>query len=373
MLGGEGMNDEYYMRRALELAVRGEGWCSPNPMVGAVIVRDGEIIGEGWHERCGEKHAERNALAHCKGDVRGAKMYVTLEPCCHHGRQPPCTDAILSAGISRVIVGAPDPNPLVAGKGLEILRAHGVAVTEHVLERECTAVNAVFFHYIRTKTPYVALKYAMTLDGKIAAYTGESKWITGELSREHVHRLRNKYRGIMCGVGTVLADDPILTCRLPGGRNPVRIVCDGNLRTPLGSNLVRTALDAPVIIATLCADLERIAPYRDAGCEVITLPEENGRVSLTALMRELGAREIDGLLIEGGATLNWSALEAGIVRRVYAYVSPKLLGGAAAKSPIAGQGFPNPDAGVQLEIARTGRLGGDILIECEVKSACSQA
>lgn len=373
MLGGAVVNDEYYMRRALELAKRGEGWCSPNPMVGAVIVKDGEIIGEGWHERCGEAHAERNALARCGAEARGATMYVTLEPCCHHGRQPPCTDAILAAGIARVVVGSGDPNPLVAGRGVEILRSHGVAVTEHVLEAECAAINEVFFHYIRTATPYVALKYAMTLDGKIAAYTGESKWITGEAAREHVHRLRHRYRGIMCGVGTVLADDPMLTCRIPGGRDPVRIVCDSALRTPPESQIVRTARSSPVIIATLCADERRAAPYLDAGCEVVVLPERHGHVDLTALMAELGRREIDSLLIEGGATLNWSALKAGIVRRVYAYVAPLLLGGASAKTPVAGRGFPSPGEGLRLEGARTERLGEDILIECEVKRTCSQA
>ena len=366
------MNDEYYMRRALELAKLGMGHTSPNPMVGAVIVKDGRIIGGGYHERCGSLHAERSALAHCGADPRGAVMYVTLEPCCHHGRQPPCTDAILAAGISRVVVGSGDPNPLVAGRGIEILRSHGVEVTEHVLSGECEALNAVFFHYIRTGMPYAALKYAMTLDGKIAAYTGESKWITGTAAREHVHRLRGRYRGIMCGVGTVLADDPLLTCRIPGGRDPVRIVCDSALRTPLGSNLVRTARETPLIIATLCTDDARTAPYVDAGCEVITLPARDGHIGLSALMRELGRREIDGLLIEGGATLNWSALEAGLARRVYAYIAPKLLGGTAAKSPIGGLGFPSPGAGTELSIERTERLGDDILLECEVKQSCSQ-
>ena len=373
LFGGGNLNDEYYMRRALSLAARSEGWCSPNPMVGAVIVKGGEIIGEGYHERRGDLHAERAALAHCSADPRGATMYVTLEPCCHYGRQPPCTDAILEAGIARVVCGSGDPNPLVAGKGTGILRANGVEVTEHVLEEECRALNEVFFHYITRKTPFVALKYAMTLDGKIAAYTGESKWITGPAARVHVHRLRNKYRGIMCGVGTVLADDPALTCRIDGGRNPVRIVCDGRLRTPINSQLVRTARETPVIIATLCSDAQRARPYLDAGCEVIVLPERGGHFDLAALMSELGRREIDGLLIEGGATLNWSALEAGIVRKVYAYVAPMLLGGTSAKSPVGGQGFPDPGSGARMEIVRTERLGTDILIECEVKRDCSQA
>ena len=227
------IKDMEYMQLALALARKGCGWVAPNPMVGAVIVKDGEIIGQGWHEKCGQPHAERNALASCTKSPRGATMYVTLEPCCHTGRQPPCTDAILEAGIRRVVVGSGDPNPLVAGKGIQILRAHGIEVTENVLREECQRLNEVFFHYIRTKRPFVVMKYAMTLDGKIAAYTGASKWITGEKARNHVQEQRHRYSAIMAGVGTVLADDPLLTCRINGGKNPIRIICDTNLRTPL--------------------------------------------------------------------------------------------------------------------------------------------
>lgn len=200
------IKDMEYMQLALALARKGCGWVAPNPMVGAVIVKDGEIIGQGWHEKCGQPHAERNALASCTKSPRGATMYVTLEPCCHTGRQPPCTDAILEAGIRRVVVGSGDPNPLVAGKGIQILRAHGIEVTENVLREECQRLNEVFFHYIRTKRPFVVMKYAMTLDGKIAAYTGASKWITGEKARNHVQEQRHRYSAIMAGVGTVLAD-----------------------------------------------------------------------------------------------------------------------------------------------------------------------
>lgn len=226
------MNDTDYMRLALELAERGRGWTNPNPMVGAVIVKDGRVIGEGYHHRCGALHAEREAFAACRESPAGATLYVTLEPCCHHGRQPPCTEAILEAGISRVVVGSGDPNPLVAGKGLDILRAHGAEVETGVLQPECDALNAVFFHYIRTRQPYVVMKYAMTLDGKIATRTGASRWITGEKARERVHQDRRRYAAIMAGVGTVLADDPLLTCRMEGGRNPVRVICDTHLRTP---------------------------------------------------------------------------------------------------------------------------------------------
>ena len=360
------MTDTTYMQTALDLAQKGRGWTSPNPMVGAVVVKDGRVIARGYHARCGELHAERAALAACTEDPKGATMYVTLEPCCHHGRQPPCTDAILEAGIARVVVGSGDPNPQVAGKGLDILRAAGVDVTEHVLEEACTALNDVFFHYIRTKTPYVVLKYAMTLDGKLAAYTGQSQWITGEEARRHVHIQRSRYRAIMVGVGTVLTDDPQLTCRIEGGRNPLRIVCDTHLRTPLTAKVVQTAQEIPTLIAACETDPARIKPYEDLGVRVWTLPAKNGRVNLTALMERLGKEEVDSVLIEGGAQLHWAALESGVVNKVQAYIAPKLLGGETAKSPIGGQGFPHPDQAVRLKDPKLTRLGEDFLIESEV-------
>ena len=274
------MLDETYMRRAIALAERGVGRVHPNPMVGAVLVSEGRIIGEGWHAHCGGLHAERNALAACTEPPSGATLYVTLEPCCHWGRTPPCTDAILSTGIRRVVIGSPDPNPLVAGKGTDILRAHGVAVTQGVLRAECDALNAVFFHYIRTHTPYCVLKYAMTLDGKLATRTGLSQWITGEAARARVHADRNRYTAILVGVGTVLADDPMLTCRMPGGRNPIRIVCDTHLRTPHTARIVTSADQARTILATCCADPARHAPYLTAGCEVLVLPQSEGHDDL---------------------------------------------------------------------------------------------
>lgn len=362
------MTDTEYMRRALELAGRGVGWTSPNPMVGAVVVKDGRVIGEGFHERCGEAHAERSALAHCTESPAGATMYVTLEPCCHQGRQPPCTDAILEAGIARVVVGSDDPNPLVAGKGIDILRRAGVEVETGVLKAECDALNYVFFHYITTGLPYVVMKYAMTLDGKIATCSGKSKWITGEAAREQVHRDRSRYRAIMAGVGTVLADDPMLNCRIEGGRDPVRVICDSHLRTPLTSRIVATAREIPTILATVSADKEAIAPYEAAGCRVWTLPERGGRPDLTELMRRLGAEGIDSVLLEGGGTLNWTALESGIVCRVQAYIAPKLFGGAGAKSPVGGQGVEDPAGAVKLRDISVRRLGGDILLEGEVES-----
>ena len=360
------MQEEDYMRLALSLAERGAGRTSPNPMVGAVIVKGGRIIGRGWHQRCGGLHAEREALADCREDPAGATLYVTLEPCCHQGRQPPCTDAILEAGIRRVVVGSADPNPLVAGKGLEILRNHGVEVETGVLRSECDTLNSVFFHYIRTRRPYVVMKYAMTLDGKIAARTGASQWITGEAARRRVHQDRHRYRGILAGVGTVLSDNPLLTCRMEGGRNPVRIICDTHLRTPLENRIVRTANEVDTILATCETDGERTAPYTAAGCQVWQLPARAGRVDLAALMDRLGAAEIDSLLLEGGGTLNWSMLEAGLVRRVQAYIAPKLFGGGAAKSPVEGAGVALPSQAAHLRDLTVTRLGEDFLLEGEV-------
>lgn len=357
---------ENYMKRALELAKKGCGWVSPNPMVGAVIVKNGQIIGEGYHAKYGELHAERAAIKSCTQSVKGATMYVTLEPCCHYGKQPPCVDAILQSGISTVVVGSSDPNPLVSGKGVKILRENGVNVIEHVLENECDNLNEVFFHFIKTKTPFVVMKYAMTFDGKIAAYTGKSKWITGETARNHVQEQRHRYSAIMVGVGTVLADDPFLTCRIPNSKNPVRIICDTKLRTPLNSKVVTTAKQTKTIIATCETDKNKILPYENVGCVVISIKETNGHVDLKELMCKLGQMQIDSILLEGGGTLNWSALESSIVRKIQAYIAPKLLGGQTAKTPIEGIGVKTPDDAFILSNSKIVQLGDDILIESEV-------
>jgi diaminohydroxyphosphoribosylaminopyrimidine deaminase/5-amino-6-(5-phosphoribosylamino)uracil reductase len=361
------MNDQEYMALALALAQKAVGWTSPNPMVGAVIVKDGRIIGQGYHEKYGDLHAERNALKHCTEDPAGATMYVTLEPCCHHGKQPPCTEAILAAGIRRVVVGSADPNPRVSGGGIAQLRAAGVQVDTGVMQAECDRINYVFFHYITTKTPYVVMKYAMTMDGKIAAYTGHSQWVTGPEAREHVHHDRHRYRGIMVGVGTVLADDPLLTCRIENGRDPIRIVCDSGLKTPLASQLVQTASQTPTIIATCRQDEAAHRPYIQAGCQVLVTPSQDGRIDLPNLMAQLGAQNIDSILLEGGGTLNWSMLSAGLVQRVQAYIAPKLIGGAGAKSPVAGQGFDHMGKAITLKNTAITPLGADILIESEVE------
>lgn len=365
------MIDTHYMKRAIELAKQGCGHTNPNPMVGAVIVKDGEVIGEGYHARYGDLHAERAALKSCTQDPRGADLYVTLEPCCHHGKQPPCTDAIIDAGIRCVIVGSPDPNALVAGKGIEILKQHNIQVHENVLRDECDQINYVFFHYIKTKRPYVVMKYAMTMDGKIATVTGASKWVTGEAARQKVHQDRNRYMGIMAGIGTVLEDDPLLTCRLPQGNDPIRIICDTNLRIPTDSQIVRTAATYQTIIATGCSDLEKEKSLLDAGCQIMHLPKENAHIDLDALMGALGEKKIDSILLEGGGQLNWSALHTGIVNRVQTYIAPKIFGGLAAPSPVRGDGVSIPDQAFRLKPQTIERVGDDLFIESEV-IPCSQ-
>ena len=372
------MPEEKYMRRAIELAKKGSGHVNPNPLVGAVIVRDGEIIGEGYHECYGQLHAERNAIANAKkrgNSLEGSTIYVTLEPCCHYGKPPPCTEAIIEEKIARVVVGSDDPNPLVSGKGFQMLREKGIEVIPHFLKEECDAMNHVFFHYIRTGTPYVAMKYAMTMDGKIACYTGDSKWVTGEESRAHVQTLRNHYKGIMAGIGTVLADDPMLNCRIEGGRDPIRIITDSHLRIPMDSQLVRTAGQQPLIVACLPdADEEKAAQLQEKGVEVLRIPgvttaditeEQKEVISLPVLMKELGARKIDGILLEGGGQLNESALQAGIVDRIYCYIAPKIFGGAQAKTPVEGQGLTRAADAWQFNRIGMQEFGQDILLEYE--------
>ena len=363
---------EVYMRRAIELARNGEGWTNPNPLVGAVIVKDGEIIGEGWHHKYGELHAEREALKDClqRGkQPAGADIFVTLEPCCHFGKQPPCSQALVEAGIKRVFVGSRDPNPLVGGKGNAFLRENGIEVTEDFLRGECDALNPIFFHYITTKMPYVSLKYAMTADGKIATKTGASKWISGEESRAYVHQLRNRYAAILCGIGTVLADDPMLNCRLEGGHNPLRIICDSHLRIPLDCKIVQSAKEIPTII--VCddeADFASRNSLQQAGLEVLALPKsDEGKISLSRLMTELGNRKIDSVLIEGGGQINFSALKAGIVNRIYAFIAPKIFGGCGAKSPVGGEGVAGVEEAFKFGLSKISRLGDDILLDYERK------
>ncbi|HIV17145.1 MAG TPA: bifunctional diaminohydroxyphosphoribosylaminopyrimidine deaminase/5-amino-6-(5-phosphoribosylamino)uracil reductase RibD [Candidatus Alectryocaccobium stercorigallinarum] len=365
------MTDRDYMLRAIELAKLGTGAVDPNPLVGAVIVKDGKIIGEGYHAKYGDLHAERNAIKNLTESAEGATIYVTLEPCCHHGKQPPCTDAILENKISRVVIGSRDPNPLVSGKGAAILRTAGVTVEEDFMRDECDAINPVFFHYITTKTPYVVMKYAMTADGKIATKTGASKWITGEEARECVQAMRYTYTGIMAGIGTVLADDPMLNVRIDGKRSPVRIICDSSLRIPADCKIVQTASKYRTIIACALTGSEalfnhefsgKIKFLESRGIEILYVPDSGKKVDLKTLMTILGSRGINSILLEGGGALNYSALKCGIVNEIKAFIAPKIFGGKGAASPVSGDGVSLPSEAYGLQLTGTDMFGEDILL-----------
>ena len=362
------------MRRAIELAKKGCGYTNPNPLVGAVIVKDQRIIGEGYHEKIGGLHAERNALKNCIEDPEGAEIYVTLEPCCHYGKTPPCTEALIEAGIKKVYVGNLDPNPKVAGGGIKILNDHGIETETGILEEECRQLNDIFFHYIQNDIPYIALKYAMTLDGKIATATGESKWITGESARKKVQELRHQYMGIMAGIGTVLADDPMLNVRIPGLKSPVRIICDSGLRIPMDSKIVKTAKEYRTIVAYAgehsgegCKEAEeKEEQLHTAGVETVSVPDADGRVDLRKLMEYLGKQGIDSVLLEGGGTLNDAALSAGIVNEICAFIAPKIFGGAGAKTPVSGIGVAHPAEAVKLTLRQMETIGDDLMLRYSV-------
>ena len=366
------IEDQKYMQRAIELAAKGGGWTNPNPNVGAVIVKDGRIIGEGYHERCGQLHAERNAFANLTEDASGATIYVTLEPCCHYGKTPPCTEAIIEHNIARVVIGSRDPNPLVAGKGAKLLREKGIVVEEDFMREECDKLNAIFFHHITTGKPYVAMKYAMTLDGKIATRTGASKWITGDKAREHVHTKRSRYAAILAGIGTVLADDPMLNARIDNAHQPVRVIVDTSLRIPMDSNIVKSAGEYKTIVACKSLEqsnkqIEKKNQLEELGITVVELPLVDGHVSLKSLMEYMASQGLDSVYIEGGGQIHESALKEGIVNHVYAYVAPKIFGGSEAKTPVEGVGVSVPDECAKLILTDTSVLGEDILLEYEVK------
>ncbi|MEO1816184.1 MAG: bifunctional diaminohydroxyphosphoribosylaminopyrimidine deaminase/5-amino-6-(5-phosphoribosylamino)uracil reductase RibD [Acetobacterium sp.] len=351
------------MDLAIDLAKKGRGQVNPNPLVGAVIVKDDVIIGSGYHEKYGGLHAERQALAACTQSAAGATLYVNLEPCCHHGKTPPCTEAIIENKISRVVIGSVDPNPQVSGKGIEILKQQGIKVITGVREEACQELNNVFFHYIKTKTPYVLMKYAMTLDGKIATHTGKSKWITGEEARQAVQQTRSEVTGIMVGVNTILQDDPQLTCRIEGGKNPSRIICDTHLRTPLTAQVVATARKIPTYLATCSRDQNKIKRFEIMGCKILTVPPAGDHLDLRELMTQLGQEGIDSILLEGGGTLNFSALKSGIVNQLQVYLAPKIFGGAAAKTPVEGPGLEDPGEAFQFTDRKIKIFGDDICLE----------
>ena len=403
-----GAADARFMRRAIELAWRGWGWTNPNPLVGCVLVRDGRIIGEGWHEKCGQAHAERNALADCarrtaeepagercadaapnadpaRGHARGATAYVTLEPCCHTGKQPPCTEALIAAGVARVVVGSRDPNPLVAGKGSAKLREAGIRVDEDALRAECDELNPIFFRFISRKTPYVMAKWAMSADGKIACASGDARWVSGPESRRDTHELRHRLAAIAVGIDTVLADDPLLTCRRQDepGNQPLRVVLDSRLRIPEDCALVRSCAqgEAPLAVAT-CASVDD--PATDAGAkaqrlhalgvEVLHVPQDAvGHVAVRPLLRALGERGIDSLLVEGGSGIHGAFFDEGAVDEVVVYLAPKVVGGADAPGPVAGAGAAKMAEATALGCPRAHALGDDLKITFAASGAARVA
>jgi len=355
--------DKEYMNEAIALAERGRGHTAPNPMVGCVLVKDGRTIGRGWHRRYGSLHAERDALAACTEDPAGATAYVTLEPCCHHGKQPPCTDALLAAGITRVVVGLTDPNPLVSGKGIDILRRHGVTVETGLLEDRIREQNRIFLKYITTGQPWVTLKVAMTLDGKIATADGDSRWVTSPGAREFVHQLRGTHTGICVGTGTVLADDPMLDCRIDGFNDPVRILPDSHASLPSESRIAQSAGHIRTILAhTEEADAAKLDQLRSLGVTPLACASDDGHTDLRDMLCRLGALGIDSILLEGGESLNGSFIEQGLVDEYYFFVAPKIIGGKDAKTAVGGHGFAKMAEARGITVESVRQFGPDLLI-----------
>jgi diaminohydroxyphosphoribosylaminopyrimidine deaminase / 5-amino-6-(5-phosphoribosylamino)uracil reductase len=357
-------NDFKYMRRAISLAKRGAGWVDPNPMVGAVLVIDGRIVGEGYHEFFGGAHAEVNAIRAAREPVAGATLYVTLEPCSHEGKTPPCTELIAREKIARVVVGSTDPNPLVNGRGIRYLESQGIVVETGVMEEQVTRMNEVFNKFITTRLPFVVLKSAMTLDGKIATVTNASRWITGEPSRRMVHLMRQQLGAVMVGVDTVLFDDPLLNIRLNGiWKNPLKVIADTHGRIPIEAKVLTNDPQLAVVATTGLAEREKMRTIERMGAQVLVCPVKNGRVDLGFVMASLGAMEIGSVMIEGGSTIAFSALQEGIVDKVVSFIAPKILGGAGAPTPVGGNGIEKMEEAICLKNMRTTKVGEDVMIE----------
>jgi diaminohydroxyphosphoribosylaminopyrimidine deaminase/5-amino-6-(5-phosphoribosylamino)uracil reductase len=364
------MTDEYFMKMALKLATRGRGWASPNPMVGALVVKKGKVIGRGWHRCCGESHAEVNAIADATQSVKDSTLYVTLEPCCHHGKTPPCTDLIIASKIRRVVVGSTDPNPLVCCRGIGILESAGIEVTTGVLEDECRELNEVFFHFMKTGLPFVTVKYAQTIDGRIATATGHSQWISSPASLKYAHRLRAEHDAILVGIGTVLKDNPALTVRHVRGRNPLRVVVDSGLSVTPQMNVMQNLSDAPTLIVTTEKDADTPAAraLTRAGAQMLSVPPDAaGNVRLDRLLPLLAARGISSVLIEGGSQIITSALSDNIVNRLVTVIAPKIIGrGIEAVGDLH---IRDLEEAKLLSIKQVKRKGPDILVDSRMQPA----
>ncbi len=361
------MTDEEYMKLALKLARRGLGWTSPNPMVGAVLVKNNRIIGQGYHRRFGGNHAEVDALQHAEANRAGATLYVTLEPCCHYGKTPPCVDAIIKNKIKKVIIGTLDPNPQVSGKSVTILNQHGIETRVGVLEEECRELNEAYFKYMTTGLPLVTIKFAQTLDGRIATVSGDSRWISSEEFRKLAHRLRAINDAILVGIDTVLADNPQLTVRLVKGRNPTRIILDSRLRMPPDAEIVRTQDVSPVIIATTAqADRERKSKLRELGIEILEVQSGiSGGIDLKGLLKALGERNISSLLVEGGARVITSFLRQKLADKFVVAIAPKILG--KGTDAVGELDIARISQSLPLKFQKITRAGEDVVIEARVE------
>lgn len=369
------MTDEQWMRQVLHLAKKGRGRTSPNPLVGALVVKGGNVVGQGYHARAGEPHAEILALQQAGEKARGATLYINLEPCTHYGRTPPCAPKVIEAQVRKAVIGMEDPNPFVRGKGIESLRQAGLSVRMGVLEKECQTVNEAFCKYIIKKQPFVILKVASTLDGKIATQRGDSKWITGEKSRRFVHRLRDQVDGVLVGIGTVLRDDPLLTARIRGGRDPYRIVLDSRLRIQEGARVFGEDPSRVILCTTKEGSKDKIERLGKRGVHILILDKKEQRIDLKSCMERLGAMGIMTLLVEGGSGVNGSFLDERLVDKFYFFFSPKWIGDQEAFGIFGGHGIKDLQEGVTLKDIRARKVGEDFLLEGYVvkgSDPCSQ-
>jgi diaminohydroxyphosphoribosylaminopyrimidine deaminase/5-amino-6-(5-phosphoribosylamino)uracil reductase len=360
-------DDKYWMRRALRLAEKGRGRTSPNPMVGAILVKDGNVVGEGYHVKAGEAHAEVVALQQAGEEARGAILYLNLEPCTHYGKTPPCSPKVIEAGVKRVVIGIGDPNPLVKGKGIEMMRKAGLDIETGILEEECRRLNEAFCKYILKKEPFVILKVAATLDGKIATRDGDSKWISGEASRRFVHKLRDRVDGVLVGIGTVLKDDPQLTARIRGGRDPYRIVLDSWLKIPEEAKVIGTFPSKAIIVATGLAPKDKIEKLEKRGVQILILDSQEGKINLKSCLSKLGEMGITSLLVEGGSQVNGSFLDEGLIDKLLLFLSPRLMGDHQALGIFGGRGGSTLQEAVALREIKTRRFGKDLLIESDLE------